>query len=249
MKSKEEVLQNCIVIGNVVKLPNVQLDRKIYQDVAKSIEYIGGKWKGGKVFGFVFPHDPSELLIQIANGENRNLKKEFQFFATPSDLADTLCEYAFQNCDIQGKVLEPSAGQGAIINSIHKIEFEQLTVRYCELNEINRSILKNISHTEYLCDDFLKLEAKEEFATIIANPPFSKNQDIDHIYKMYECLKPKGRIVTICSKHFQFCNNKKETEFLNFLNKIDAEIIEIPANTFKDSGTSISALIIIINKK
>jgi hypothetical protein len=51
---------------------------------------IGGKWKGGKVFGFVFATDPTELLDQIANGEKRNLKKEFQFFATPEKLADEL---------------------------------------------------------------------------------------------------------------------------------------------------------------
>ena len=50
MTTKEEVLQNCTVEGTVIKLPNTQLDRKLYQEVAKSLELIGGKWKGGKVF-------------------------------------------------------------------------------------------------------------------------------------------------------------------------------------------------------
>ena len=90
MTTKEEVLQNCTVEGTTVKLPNVQLDRKLYQEVAKALELIGGKWKGGKVFGFVFATDPTDLLDQIANGEKRNLKKEFQFFATPEKLADEL---------------------------------------------------------------------------------------------------------------------------------------------------------------
>ena len=79
MTTKEQVLQNCTVEGTLVKLPNVQLDRKLYQEVAKSLELIGGKWKGGKVFGFVFATDPTDLLNQISNGEKRNLKKEFQF--------------------------------------------------------------------------------------------------------------------------------------------------------------------------
>ena len=92
MTTKEEVLHNCTVEGTTVKLPNVQLDRKLYQEVAKALELIGGKWKGGKVSGFVFATDPTDLLDQIANGEKRNLKKEFQFFATPEKLADELID-------------------------------------------------------------------------------------------------------------------------------------------------------------
>ena len=93
MNTKQEVLQNCTVEGNLVKLPGVQLERKLYLDVANALELIGGKWKGGKVGAFVFPHDPTELLKQIANGDNRNLKKEYQFFETPAELADELAEF------------------------------------------------------------------------------------------------------------------------------------------------------------
>ena len=82
--TKEEVLQNCTVDGNVVKLPNVKLDRKLYLEVSKSLELIGGKWKGGKIFGFIFPSDPTELLQQIASGEKRNLKKNFSFSEHPN---------------------------------------------------------------------------------------------------------------------------------------------------------------------
>ena len=88
------ILKDCTVDGNVVKLPNIKLDRKEYLEVKKALELIGGKWKGGKVAGFVFASDPTDLLNQIANGEKRNLKKEFQFFATPEKLAAYLVELA-----------------------------------------------------------------------------------------------------------------------------------------------------------
>ena len=39
MTTKEEVLQNCTVEGTVIKLPNTQLDRKLYQEVAKPMLY------------------------------------------------------------------------------------------------------------------------------------------------------------------------------------------------------------------
>ncbi|HZK96540.1 MAG TPA: hypothetical protein VFC67_20230, partial [Prolixibacteraceae bacterium] len=116
---KQEILQSCTVEGLIVKLPDEQFDRKIYQEVAKALELIGGKWKGGKIAGFVFNEDPTDLLAQIAGGESRNLKKEYQFYATPPAIADWLVELAGIKPD--HKILEPSAGQGAIINAINRI--------------------------------------------------------------------------------------------------------------------------------
>jgi phospholipid N-methyltransferase len=246
MMTKEQVLQNCTIEGNVIKLPNEQLDRKLYQEVAKSLELIGGKWKGGKVYGFVFSFDPTDLLKEIANGENRNLKKEFQFFATPDDLANELVFQA--QIEPNHKILEPSAGQGAIIKAIQRVFENKQPVDYCETMDINLTFLQKISNTKPVGTDFLKSDNMNYYDRIIANPPFSKNQDIQHIYKMYECLKPGGRIVTIASKHWQKSNNKTETQFRNWLKEVKADIEEIPSGTFKESGTMISSCIIIINK-
>ena len=57
-----EILQKCTIEENTVKLPNIQLERKEYIEVKNKLELIGGKWKGGKIQGFVFATDPSELL-------------------------------------------------------------------------------------------------------------------------------------------------------------------------------------------
>jgi phospholipid N-methyltransferase len=246
--TKEEVLQNCTVEGTTIKLPAQQLDRKLYQDVAKSLELIGGKWKGGKVAGFVFNEDPTELLQQIANGEKRNLKKEFQFFITPASLARELVFYADIDKLIKPKILEPSAGQGAIVKAI----FEKGNVRQvdcCELMPLNQIFLDKIDGTLLIASDFLTLESYTEYYDrIIANPPFSCNQDIDHIKKMYDCLKKGGRLVSIASSHWQISSNRKETEFKNWLDSVEAEIIPIPKGAFKESGTEIGGVIIIINK-
>lgn len=241
--TKEEVLQNSTVDGNVVKLPEGQLDRKLYMEVAKSLELIGGKWKGGKVFGFVFPTDPTELLQQIAGGEKRNLKKEFQFFGTP----DSLCEVLVDLADIkeEERVLEPSAGQGAIVKSI--LRKNRIVWGY-ELMEVNQIFLNKIEGFRLLGDNFLTESGETGYDKIVANPPFSKNQDIDHIYKMYDCLYDGGRIVTIASLHWETSSNKKETKFRNWLNEVGAKIQKVPSGTFKESGTMVETCIIIINK-
>jgi hypothetical protein len=244
MQTKEEILKKCTIIKNVVQLPSGQLDRKLYQEVAKSLELIGGKWKGGNIFGFQFQSDPTELLFEIANGEKRNLKKEFQFFATPDDLADYLVELA----DIKwnNTILEPSAGQGAIIKAIER-ETSDMIIDYCELMDINRIFLNKIKHAHFIGEDFLKIPKGNMWNKIIANPPF--RSDVIHIRKMYECLKSGGRIVSIASKHWQLSKNKTETEFREWLDEVGAEIIDVEPGKFKESGTMVGSVIIIINKK
>lgn len=246
MQTKHEVLQACTVEGMIVKLPPVQLDRKLYQDVAKSLELIGGKWKGNKIMGFVFPLCPKDLLQQISNGEKRNLKKEFQFFGTPAAIADRLVTLAgIQTGD---NVLEPSAGQGAILEAIQRT-YTPHRMTAIELMTVNCSILRSKGKA-VIEGDFL-IECKDlynSFDKVIANPPFSGNQDIDHIVKMYLCCKFGGRIVTIASKHWQYATENKCKQFREWLTEINAEIIEVPAGEFKESGTSIATCIIIINK-
>jgi phospholipid N-methyltransferase len=245
-KQAIETLKNSEVKNLVVKLPEGKLDRKIYVEVKTRLELIGGKWVGGKVAGFVFEQDPTELLEQISSGEKRNLKKEFQFFGTSDKLADDLVFEA--QIEPYHKILEPSAGRGAIIKAIRRL-FSDVEVDYCEFMELNRKYLTDIKNTKYLCDDFLKLKSNPIYDRVIANPPFSKNQDIDHILKMYSMLKVGGTLVSIASCHWKHSKNKKETEFRDWLKEVKADTRDIEKGAFKESGTNIETVMIIITKK
>jgi phospholipid N-methyltransferase len=243
--TKEDVLKQCRVEGLVVKLPEGQLERKLYQDVAKALQLIGGKWVGGKTFGFVFQTDPTELLAEIAGGEKRNLKKEFQFFATPSNLADELCVLA--NLQESDSILEPSAGQGAIIKSINKLV--KSTPDCFELMEVNKIILKKSGlNFNLVGDNFLLYDGNKKYDKIIANPPFSNNQDIEHLQKMYKLLKAGGKVVCITSESWVSGNQKKQVEFKSWLDKQDVVVVNIPRKTFSESGTMVGGVIVIINK-
>lgn len=244
-QTKEQVLQNCTIEGLVVKLPNVQLDRKLYQEVAKALELIGGKWKGGKVFGFVFQKDPTNLLAQIANGEKRNLKKEFQFFATPEGIADDLVRLA--ELSDSDTILEPSAGQGAIIKAINKVC--NSTPDCYELLGVNRDILLESGLSFHLIgEDFLTHSGKH-YSKIIANPPFAKNQDIDHLRSMYNHLWRGGRLVCITSESWRTGNQKKQINFRGWLEEVGAKTLTIQKGGFKESGTNVGGIIVIIDKQ
>lgn len=235
-----DVLNKCTLKGNVLFLPDIQMDRKLYLDVAKKIKLIGGKWNR-KEKGFLFKEDPAELFESIKNGDNRNLKKEFQFFATPKELCEKLCKYIPEGTKT---ILEPSAGQGAIIQAINEYD-PNIKVSYCELRDLNRKQLKG--DAEFLQDDFLTLDENLKFDVIVANPPFSKNQDIEHFYKMLK--HATKRVITIMSKHWQHSSFRKETEFKDFIYSHKAQVIEIDAGAFKESGTMISSCIVIFDKE
>lgn len=242
--TKQDILSQCTINGLVVILPDTQLDRKVYQEVAKSLELIGGKWNR-KEKGFLFAEDPTELLNQIASGEKRNIKKEFQFFATPSELADELVELAeIKYGDV---ILEPSAGQGAIIEAILRKDSEA-NIFAIELMDINSSILTKKGFAHEL-GDFLKIPGQPIYDKIIANPPFSKNQDIDHIMHMYDLLKSGGRLVSVASRHWKLSSNNKESKFREWIKEVGADIIDVDAGVFKSSGTQIATCIIVVDKK
>jgi phospholipid N-methyltransferase len=244
--TKEEVLQNCTIEGMVVKLPvGDQLDRKLYLQVKTAIEKIGGKWKGGKVFGFQFKEDPTNLMADISGGVKRDIKKEFQFCATQPKEADRVVSLA--EIEEGHKVLEPSAGDGAIVKAVNRI-LPNMIVHCYEKMQLNKTELEKINTTKIIGEDFLT-HGKEKFDRIVANPPFSNNQDIDHVRKMYDSLNKGGRLVSITSTHYINSNNNKETEFKDWLKEVGADLHEIKGGAFKKSGTNVKTMILVINKK
>lgn len=255
------VLKECTVEGNVVKLPPDQLERNLYQEVRKHLELIGGKWKGGKTYGFVFEDCETSYIQQLlngqANGDGRNLKKEFQFFATPPELATRMAQLLSSSNTIPplAKVLEPSAGDGALIKAVRKYYPSVESIDCFELMDINRIKLLKLPHTKLLGEDFLisvdvdSLSLiRGQYDYIIANPPFTNNQDIDHIRAMYRCLKTNGRLVTLASPSWTFGSQKKQVEFRQWLESIGAYQEEVPEGTFLDSGTNIRVILLVIDK-
>lgn len=253
----DQILQSCTITGNVVKLPDGQLDRKDYVEVKKALEGIGGRWQGGKVSGFVFSTDPTPRLTEIQGGKKVNLKKDFQFFATPPQLAERLVVMAeMDELDHNEVILEPSAGSGAILNAIYEKYGRKFQLSACELMPENQQKLKELfwdnPNYELICPDFFDINKHvltEGYQRILANPPFTKNQDIDHVLHMWKQLAPGGILVTIMSQHWYHSTNKKEWNFNYFVQENHGEIILLDAGEFKDSGTMVPALIVKLRKE
>jgi hypothetical protein len=239
MNELQKDLSKCLINGNIVTLPFERLPN--YDQVRKALLNAGASYKKNS---FVFPNDAQPYIERLMDGGSVNIKKEFQFFATPAELANKMVELADVN-NYQ-RILEPSAGQGAIIKAIR--EKCCINVDCCELMDINRAVLEKMEGCTVIAEDFLKVGRFGFYDRIIANPPFNKNQDIDHIKLMHKHLKEGGRIVTIASNSWRRGSQKKQVEFRSWLDDINAVVEDIEAGTFKESGTNIAACIIIIDK-
>lgn len=246
MKIRDEILSilaMCLIEENIVSLPQIQLDRKTYLEANKHLEHLGGKWNR-RAKGHVFDFDPTDSFENmLLTGETTDFKKESQFFETPPELAKKMVEMADIGTDHY--ILEPSAGRGAITKQIDK------GFLFCnEINPEMANYLINELNLNVSCSDFLKFTEQESgiHDRIIMNPPFTKQQDIDHILHAYSLLSPGGILVSVVSESPFFRENEKSKVFRKWLELINAEVINNPDGTFKSSGTMVRTRLIKIRK-
>lgn len=243
----EEILQRCSFKDNVLYLPQVQLNKKSYATVKQWVEEAGGKWTGGKVQGFTFDFDATRVASILTRGERCNLAQEFQFFETPPGVADWLVSLVGE-IHAGMRVLEPSAGRGAIVKAIHRV-CQDVTVDCYELMPENRESLVTIQNARVMGENFEEEHATYQYDIIVANPPFSKNQDIRHLRRMYAWLKPGGTVAAITSTHWVLGQEKVCTDFKEWLKRVDAHTYEIGEGQFASSGTKVNTMAIVITKK
>ncbi len=241
----EDILKHCTLEDGVLKLPKVQFNKKSYAEAKKWIEEAGGSWQSGKIQGFTFPFNPDRVFSILKEGKRCNLQQEYQFFETPAEVADWLVMLA-GGIHENDTVLEPSAGRGALIKAIHRA-CPSVTVECYELMPENREFLYSLDNVIILDEDFTK-DSVGSYTKIIANPPFSNNQDIEHVRIMYKLLEKGGTLAAITSSHWKIASEKKCVDFRNWLEEVHGEVFEIGAGEFKESGTSISTMAVVIRK-
>lgn len=229
--------------GNLYFLPPEQLPRKTYVQVDKVLSLLGGKWNR-KQKAHIFDKPIEEAIDNVVlTGSVRDLKKEFQFFETPPKVADGLVTYA--EVKPHHFCFEPSAGGGNIARALTKI-VNKNTIDCLEIQPDLLSKLKEEGFCIYPAQNFLSLrpEIVDKYDRIVMNPPFTRQQDLEHVEHALGFLKPGGILVSVMSPSIQYRTNKKTLGFLNMLSAYRHETKNLPEGTFKSSGTLISTIIL-----
>lgn len=217
-----------------------QLDRKLYERTNKVLEAAGGQWNR-KAKAHIFPGDAEARIEQvILTGSIEIPKDEFEFFATPDDLADGVVGLA--GIEAGKSYLEPSAGRGALAKAIRA---RGGLVTCYELMTANAEYLA-AEGFEVEQRDFLQVTPERRFAGVVMNPPFSKQRDILHVRHAMEFIVPGGSLVAIMAGGVKFRQDRRATEFRTLVSDLGGTIRDLPAESFKASGTSVSTVLAVI---
>lgn len=223
-----------------------QLDRNLYTRTNKVIEAAGGKWNR-KAKAHVFDIEASERIEQIIlTGDVVVPKDDFEFFPTPPAVVRHVIKLA--NIHDGMRVLEPSAGQGALAKAAHESAVDVMIDMY-ELMPANNDILHDLNlRLSGIGEptDFLTVEPAPIYDRVVMNPPFGRQADIKHVSHALKFLKPGGLLVSVMASSVTFRNNKLTTDFRQLVDERGGHIEELPDGSFKSSGTMVNTVIVVI---
>lgn len=236
-----DVLLRSAIEANRLTLPE-QLERADYVRVAKAIEAAGGKWNR-KEKCHVFPSDVRKCMdIAEDTIEIINKQQTFQAFYTPDAIANEVARLA--ELDPIHRVLEPSVGTGQLAAAAVRHGVFWPSIVGVDINSTLWPELEINGFRQLICADFLTCKPGTNlFDRILMNPPFSMGDDIKHVRHAMNFLKPGGRLVAIVGTGPKQVEAFKHGHFPFF-----AEWIDLPENSFEESGTNVNTAIIIINK-
>lgn len=166
------------------------------------------------------------------------------YFPTPAGLVADMIAAA--DLPAGARVLEPSAGSGAIADALREAGHAVTCVEHWGSL---RDILTAKGH-ELAGDDFLQypLTGGELFDAVLMNPPFEKGLDCQHVSRAWSFVKPGGALVAIMGAGVKFRDQAPYRFAREWLADCGAVIEDIPAGAFKESGTGVASVMVILHK-
>ena len=165
-------------------------------------------------------------------------------FETPPELVRRIMDAA--EIESGHRVLEPSAGTGRLVRAA--FERSGSAVECVESVPALAEALRAAGYSVRCCDF---LEVAEQFAgfhRIVMNPPFERGQDREHVRHAFGMLKPGGRLVSVMSPGPFFRQHRADKEFRDWFEEVGGTVEELPAGTFKESGTGVASRLVVIEK-
>lgn len=171
------------------------------------------------------------------------------YFPTPAAVVARMVEAAQLRGDDTGeRVLEPSAGSGAIADMVRR---HGCAVECVEHWHSLAEVLELKGHKVERAD-FLTMTAPADphdgFDAVLMNPPFEKGQDCAHLRHAWGFVKPGGALVAVMGAGLTFRQGNPYAATRDFIEEHDGEVIELPAGAFKESGTGVASVMVTLWK-
>lgn len=163
-----------------------------------------------------------------------------QLFPTPRELAARMIEEA--NIQPWGLTLEPSAGTGRLVDAAFSAAVHVRIVAVENEPGMARALRAGNKCEDVICADFMTWDTSARFDRVVMNPPFANGQDIAHIRRAFDLLKPGGRLVAICAG-----GPRQAAQLLPWVESLGGTWEPLPAGTFKESGTNVSSVLLVVD--
>lgn len=211
--------------------------------------------KGGKVYDrnmaagaqlTGFTKAKTFYFAQQKNTRRRDQREGVDYFATPEPVGFKMAEWA--NIQQGDKVLEPSAGHGAIARFFPDRTDVTMVEPSYELSQ--RAALAN-GAARIVNERFEDLHISNKYDAIVMNPPYGSGGKtaIEHVSKAAKHLRDGGRIVALIPRG-GLADKRLET-FLASEEAADLHLvadIQMPASTFERAGTAVNTHVVVLEK-
>ena len=163
------------------------------------------------------------MRSQIRKKASTDVSKDLQFYPTPRKVIDTILKSVYiQKGD---KVLEPSCGDGAILDALRENGFVCRGIEY----DTGRAMQARAKGHPVLIANFLECEPEPIYDYIVANPPFSGLHYLKHIEHAMKFLKPNGTLIAVLPANAWYKHKK-----------IKGRWSDLPIGSFRESGTNVN---------
>lgn len=179
-------------------------------------------------YGDVLPDVDPE---QPERAPSTAVAKDLQFYWTPDAVIAKALEFAhvhditeYRNPVEPQRILEPSCGDGRILDAIRKYGHRSLGIEY---HAVRAAQAQAKGHSVVLAN-FLECPPRAEFDTVVMNPPFYGRHYVKHVRHALKFLKPGGTLVAILPATAHY--DHKE---------IEGEWRDLPVGSFSEVGTNV----------
>ncbi|WP_313824105.1 PLxRFG domain-containing protein, partial [Leclercia sp.] len=208
----------------------------------------GGKERDKAASEVVSPFDRAKTFYyaQQKNTKRRDQREGQDYFATPEPVGFKMVEWA--NIKPGDKVLEPSAGHGAIARFFP--EQSDVTMIEPSYDLSQRAALSN-GTARIINGRFEDLSRANKYDAIVMNPPFGTGGKTayEHLAKAAKHLRQGGRIVAlvprggISERRFDQFFGSDESKGLHLVARI-----KMPWSTFERAGTKVATEVLVFER-
>jgi hypothetical protein len=168
-------------------------------------------------------------MMDIVDQESlREYKKKFNFFETPEKIGEKM-GFFLQEMGRGVRILEPSAGRGALIKIIDRHATFSPQIDFCE---IQKDFCDELTTYNKVGEDFIEYTPGGIYDAVIMNPPYKNGLAKKHTDHAWDCLKPGGRLIVLVDRG---CAEYLDEEYMGHIfsrEKIEKGFSETQIDTY-----------------